>query len=115
MTSAGVWTGEPLTASSTSPRAIPAEAAALPAATSAAVTPSARFDQSTPSSTSCQREYIATLATPSATSSVTIVTANTERPQTSQRASIASSVFRSVSVIGRMLERKPYTPALPQG
>ena len=51
-------------AAAESPRAAPAD----PAATSIAVTPSARAPHRTPSSTSCHREYIATFATPSATS-----------------------------------------------
>ena len=68
-----------------------AAAAAVSGATSVAVTPSARADQSTPSSTSCHREYIATFATPSATRNTTTVTANAERPQTSQRVSSGSS------------------------
>jgi len=59
--------------------------------TSTAVTPSARTSHSTPSSTSCHREYIATLATPSVTSTSTMATAEADRPHTRQRASTGSA------------------------
>src|SRR2546422_9565727 len=79
---------------------MPATDAADPGATSDAVTPSARALHSTPSSTSCHREYIVTFAMPSATSTATTTIARTDRVHTSHRASIGSLWEDEESIIG---------------
>src|SRR6266508_2015284 len=88
MTSDGVWTGWPLIASRTSPRCKPAVLAGEPMLKSDAVTPSARADQNTPSSTSCHREYVATFAIPRVASAPTTATAKSERLQAIKRFSV---------------------------